>query len=64
LKGSDHASFWGKGYSAIEITDTADYRYPYQHTKWDTVEKLDHDFTIRIISAVVASVREALDSPE
>jgi Zn-dependent M28 family amino/carboxypeptidase len=64
LKGSDHASFWDKGYSAIEITDSADYRYPYQHTSWDTVEKLDPDFTIRIISAVTASVRKALGAPE
>ena len=26
---SDHGSFWGEGYPAIMVTDTALYRYPY-----------------------------------
>jgi Zn-dependent M28 family amino/carboxypeptidase len=62
LKGSDHASFWEEGYPAIEITDTSEYRNPFQHTKFDTVETLNHDFAIKIISAAVASVRNALES--
>jgi Zn-dependent M28 family amino/carboxypeptidase len=61
LKSSDHASFWGKGYPAIEVTDTSDYRNPFKHTKFDTVDTLNHDFAIKIISAVTASVRKALD---
>jgi len=61
LRGSDHASFWGKGYSAIEITDTAGYRNPYQHTNLDTVDRLDNDFSVKVISAVVASVQAALN---
>jgi Zn-dependent M28 family amino/carboxypeptidase len=62
LKGSDHASFWGKGYPAIEITDTSKYRNPFKHTQFDTVDTLNHDFTVKIISAVTASVRDALES--
>jgi len=61
LRGSDHNSFWGKGYPAIEITDTAGYRNPYQHTNMDTVDRLDNDFTVKVISAVTASVQTALD---
>ena len=61
LRGSDHNSFWGKGYPAIEITDTAGYRNPYQHTDLDTVDRLDNDFSIKVISAVAASVRTALN---
>jgi Zn-dependent M28 family amino/carboxypeptidase len=64
LKGSDHASFWRRGYPAIEINDTAGYRNPYKHTKLDTVDTLDHDFAVKIISAVVSSVRTALESSE
>ncbi len=64
LKGSDHASFWGRGYPAIEVNDTSGYRNPYKHTKLDTVDTLDHDFAVKIISAVVASVRNALESSE
>jgi Zn-dependent M28 family amino/carboxypeptidase len=61
MRGSDHSSFWGKGYPAIEITDTAGYRNPYQHTNMDTVNRLDNDFSIKVISAVVASVQTALN---
>ena len=61
LRGSDHNSFWGKGYSAIEITDSAGYRNPYQHTSMDTVDRLNNDFSIKVISAVVASVQTALN---
>ena len=61
LRGSDHNSFWGKGYSAIEITDTAGYRNPYQHTDLDTVDRLNNDFSVKVISAVAASVEKALN---
>lgn len=61
LKDSDHQSFWGKGYPAIEITDTAEYRNPYQHTNMDTVSTLNHDFAVKVITAVVASVETAVN---
>jgi hypothetical protein len=37
---SDHWAFWRQGYRAVMITDTAFYRYPYYHTRWDTPDKL------------------------
>jgi Zn-dependent M28 family amino/carboxypeptidase len=61
LRGSDHNSFWGKGYPAIEITDTAGYRNPYQHTNMDTADRLNNDFSVKVISAVAASVQKALN---
>jgi Zn-dependent M28 family amino/carboxypeptidase len=61
LKGSDHASFWAEGYPAIQINDTSEYRNPFIHTQFDTIDTLNHDFSIKIISAVVDSVRESLD---
>jgi Zn-dependent M28 family amino/carboxypeptidase len=64
LQGSDHASFWKEGYPAIEINDTSEYRNPYKHTKLDTIKTLNPDFSIKIISSVVASVRKALESLE
>jgi hypothetical protein len=62
LKGSDHASFWTEGYPAIEINDTSKYRNPFKHTQFDTIDRLDSDFAVKVISAVIASVRNALDS--
>lgn len=62
ITGSDHASFWEAGYPAIEINDTDGYRNTYKHSNLDNVDMLNHDFAIKIISAVVASVRNALDS--
>ncbi len=38
---SDHASFWRYGYAAIMVTDTAPFRYPYYHTRWDVPDKID-----------------------
>ncbi|NNL43387.1 MAG: M28 family peptidase [Desulfobacterales bacterium] len=46
---SDHWSFWKEGYPAIMITDTAPYRYPYYHTKDDTIEKVDYDRLARVL---------------
>lgn len=61
LRNSDHQSFWSQGYPAIEITDTAGNRNPYQHTDKDTISTLDIDFSIQVISAVVASVQTVLN---
>ncbi|MGA1840281.1 MAG: M28 family peptidase [bacterium] len=45
---SDHWSFWKSGYSAIMITDTALFRYPYYHTPQDTADKIDFNSLARI----------------
>lgn len=61
LTSSDHASFWQQGYPAISISDTGENRNPNSHGPSDTVDTLDHDFSIKIIAAVTASVRNALN---
>lgn len=45
---SDHLSFWRHGYSAVMVTDTAFYRYPYYHSSEDTAEKLDYEQLARV----------------
>lgn len=55
---SDHWSFWQFGYSALMLTDTAPYRYPYYHSAEDTPEKLDYERLARAVTGVAAVVRE------
>lgn len=52
---SDHASFWNAGYQAVMLTDTAMFRNPYYHTKWDTPEKLDFSFMKDITKVIVCA---------
>jgi Zn-dependent M28 family amino/carboxypeptidase len=55
---SDHWSFWQFGYSALMLTDTAPYRYPYYHSAEDTSEKLDYERLARAVKGVAAIIRE------
>ena len=55
---SDHSSFWRYGYSAIMVTDTALFRYPYYHTPEDTVDKIDYDALARVVTGLRESVLE------
>jgi len=57
---SDQWSFWKYGYSAIMVTDTAPFRYPYYHSSNDTPEKLDYDRFALVVSGM-HSVIEDLD---
>jgi hypothetical protein len=49
---SDHRSFWQEGYPAIMITDTAVFRYPYDHTALDTADKVDFEKMARVVDGV------------
>jgi Zn-dependent M28 family amino/carboxypeptidase len=49
---SDHWSFWETGYPAIEVTDTAIFRYPHYHLETDTPDKLDYDRFARVVEGV------------
>jgi hypothetical protein len=49
---SDHWSFWRFGYSAIMITDTALFRYPYYHSSQDTFDKIDFNSLARVTHGV------------
>ncbi len=52
---SDHAPFWRENIPALLITDTANFRYPYYHTRADTIDKLDFDFLAKICKATIAT---------
>ena len=54
---SDQQSFWKLGYPGIMATDTALYRYPHYHTKYDTVDKIDYDSLARVTDGLVAVVK-------
>jgi len=55
---SDHWSFWQFGYSAVMVTDTALYRYPFYHTPQDTPEKLDYSRMALALPGLAAVTRE------
>lgn len=51
---SDHASFWDAGYSAVMLTDTANFRNPHYHRETDIMDTLNLEF----LSNVAATVTE------
>ena len=55
---SDQWSFWQQGYSAIMVTDTAPFRYPYYHSSNDTPDKLDYDRFTLVVSGMKKVIEE------
>lgn len=53
LRRSDHASFWSLGYPGIMLSDTANFRNTHYHCTGgeDTVDRLDHAFSTKVIQA-------------
>ena len=49
---SDHISFWQEGYSALMVTDTAFFRYPFYHTADDTPDRVDYDRLARVVAGL------------
>jgi hypothetical protein len=49
---SDHWAFWQAGYPAVEVTDTAPFRYPHYHTAADTPDKVDYDRLARVTAGL------------
>jgi Zn-dependent M28 family amino/carboxypeptidase len=49
---SDHWAFWQAGYSAIMITDTAPFRYPWYHTSDDTPDKVSASKLAQVIDGL------------
>ena len=45
-------NFWGFGYPAVMITDTALYRNPNYHLPTDTMDTLDFDKIAEVVKAV------------
>lgn len=60
---SDHWSFWREGYSAIMVTDTALYRYPYYHAQDDAPDKLAYDPMARVVSGLARVVIDLAGRP-
>lgn len=67
LRRSDHEGSWAAGYPAMMITDTSEFRYPGYHCEDgdDSIDRLDHEFATRVISATVFAAATALsdDAP-
>ena len=56
---SDQWAFWQAGYSAMMVTDTAPFRYPWYHTADDTPDKIDYEKLAQVVDgleAVIASL--------
>lgn len=53
---SDHAPFWDRGYPALLVTDTANFRNANYHTANDTLETLDVPFATRVARSALATV--------
>jgi Zn-dependent M28 family amino/carboxypeptidase len=61
---SDHAPFWDRGYRAVMLTDTAEFRNPNYHQPTDTLDTLNLPFVAEVCRAVAAVVADlAGDSP-
>lgn len=55
---SDHRSFWGHGYPAVMVTDTAFYRNYAYHTLSDTADRLDYEKMAQVVYGVYHHVRK------
>lgn len=55
---SDHRSYWGQGYPAMMVTDTAFMRNPNYHQAGDTYDKLDYRRMAKVVQAVHAVTQQ------
>jgi len=55
---SDHVPFWDRGYRAVMLTDTAEFRNPNYHKKSDQLKTLDLTFITRVARSLAAAVIE------
>ncbi len=54
---SDHVPFWQAGIPAVQLSDTANFRYLHYHQPTDTEEKLDYRRLADIVDATAATIR-------
>ena len=57
---SDNAPFWDRGFQALMVTDTANFRNPNYHEPSDTIDTLDFDFMTNVTKAMLAMTVEYL----
>jgi peptidase M28-like protein len=62
VRRSDHAAFWDEGYSAVMLTDTANFRNPHYHQPTDTIDTLDLNFLEGVIESVIACIQDLAGS--
>ena len=55
---SDHVLFWEEGVAALQVTDTANFRYHHYHQPTDTPEKVDYNRVADIVAATATVVAE------
>jgi Zn-dependent M28 family amino/carboxypeptidase len=60
---SDHWSFWKEGYPALMLTDTAPYRYPEYHSRFDVPERINPGEFARAAHGVIHAVRRLATAP-
>ena len=60
---SDPLSFWRQGYAALMVTDTALYRYPHDHSRLDTPEKLRYPEMARVAMGLARTVAALAGEP-
>jgi len=58
---SDHLNYWGHGYKAVLITDTAFYRNHNYHMKSDTPETLDFSKMAEVVAGVYSATLSFAD---
>jgi Zn-dependent M28 family amino/carboxypeptidase len=54
---SDHWSFAQQGIPALMVTDTAPFRYPHYHTRYDTPDKVDYPRLARVVTGLEKMLR-------
>jgi Zn-dependent M28 family amino/carboxypeptidase len=57
---SDHAPFWDRGFPALLVTDTANFRNPNYHSPDDVPSTLDYAFAQQATQAALAAVARAV----
>jgi Zn-dependent M28 family amino/carboxypeptidase len=60
---SDHTSFWERGFPAVMLTDTANFRNPHYHRATDTLETLNLDFIASVAEGVTTAVMALAGQP-
>jgi len=60
---SDHTSFWEHGFTAVMLTDTANFRNPHYHRPTDTLDTLNLDFIASVAEGVMAALIELAGRP-
>lgn len=58
LGNSDHRNYWAHDWPALMVTDTAFYRNPNYHTRFDVPGTLDYRRMAAFVPALAAAVRE------